>query len=488
MNDTLAQRFRFCTTLPSIPAIAMKVVALANDPYTDMVQVCNQIAYDPALSIKIIKAANSPLYKSRRAPENVRQAVSMLGTQAATMIALSFSITNSLMQHHANGSVGNNLFWRRTILTALAGRALAEKLHYKAPDDVFLAALLHDVGILAFDAMMTDEYAPVYANASSHEALLAAERATFGAGHDEIGYALLKRWGMPDYISHACLASHGQPGPQDSQSIITACVATSGYIADYFLAPKKEAAVSAAVNAAKCWLNLEHTALIEIIEIIKISLHPVEELFEITLVHPSELNGLMDEAKELIEMHSLMKMRDLEERSQRDTLTGAYNRGYFDNALRAEFDLSNRQGLPFTIAMIDIDHFKQINDKYGHPTGDAILVAVVREIFGQIRQDDIFARYGGEEFAVLLPGTSLLSSAKLLVRLKDCVANIAYAHEDGSVIKVTVSIGVVSNMDGGERFEHHADLMRAADQALYAAKHAGRNQIVVWNKTLPTVY
>ncbi|MDD2832775.1 MAG: diguanylate cyclase [Methylotenera sp.] len=488
MNDTLAQRFRFCTTLPSIPAIAMKVIALANDPYADMVQICNQITYDPALSIKIIKAANSPLYKSRRTPENVRQAVSMLGTQAAIMIALSFAITNSLIQHNASGSISNNLFWRRTILAALAGRALAEKLHYKTPDDVFLAALLQDVGILAFDAIMPEEYAAVYASAPSHDELLATERATFGAGHDEIGFALLKRWNMPDYIAHACLTSHGQPGPKDSQSVMTACVAVSGYIADYFLTPNKEDTISTAINAAKRWLDLDHAALIEIIEIIKIGLHPVEELFDITLVHPSALNGLMDEAKELIEMHSLMKMRDLEERSQRDTLTGAYNRGYFDNALQAEFDLSNRQGLPFTIAMVDIDHFKQINDKYGHPTGDAILVAVVREIFGQIRQDDVFARYGGEEFAVLLPGTSLLSSAKLLVRLKDCVANIAYVHEDGSVIKVTVSIGVVSNMDGGERFEHHADLMRAADQALYAAKHAGRNQIVVWNKTLPSVY
>jgi len=488
VDENLAKRFRFCTTLPSIPAVAIKVMELANDPYTDMIQICNQIAYDPALSIKIIKAANSPLYKSRRAPDNVRQAVSMLGTHAAIMIALSFSLTNSLMKHSAGHGANNNIFWRRTILSALASRALGEKLGYKTPDDLFLAALLQDIGILAFDAMMPEEYAPVFTAATSHDALLQAERASFGAGHDEVGYALLKRWSLPDYIAVACLASHGKPGPNDSESIITGCVATSGYIADCFLNPKAEGAVTAAANAAENWLGLDSAALTEIIEIIKIGLHPVEELFEISIIHPSELNGIIAEAKELLEMHTFIKMRDLEEESQRDALTGAYNRGYFDNALQREFDLSNRQGLPFTVAMIDIDHFKQVNDKYGHPAGDAILVAVVREIFGQIRQDDIFARYGGEEFAVILPGTSLLSSAKLLVRLKDSVANIAHEHEDGSIIKVTVSIGVVSNMDGGQRFEHHADLTRAADQALYAAKYAGRNQIVVWNKSLPSVY
>lgn len=487
MDETLAQRFRFCTTLPSIPAVAIKVIELANDPYSDMIQICNQISYDPALSAKIIKAANSPLYKSRRAPENVRQAVSMLGTHAATMIALSFSLTSALMKQ-SGSSNGSSYYWRRTILSALASRALGEKLSYKTPDDLFLAGLLQDIGILAFNAMMPEEYADLFTTASSHDDLLVAERAAFGAGHDEVGYMLLKQWNLPNYIATSCLASHSKPGPVESESVITSCVAVSGYIADYFLDSKDTDLLANAADAAKRWLDLNNAELIEIIEIMKIGMHPIEELFEINIIHPSELNGIMAEAKELLEMHTFIKMRDLEERSQRDALTGAYNRGFFDNALQREFDLSNRQGLPFTVAMIDIDHFKSINDKYGHPVGDAILIAVVREIFGQIRQDDIFARYGGEEFAVILPGTSLLSSAKLLVRLKDSISAITHQYEDGSEIKVTVSIGVVSNMDGGERFEHHADLIRAADQALYAAKHAGRNQIIVWNKSLPSVY
>lgn len=488
MDEKLAQRFRFCTTLPSIPAVAIKVIELANDPYTDLIQICNQISYDPALSAKIIKAANSPLYKSRRAPENVRQAISMLGTYAAIMIALSFSLTSSLMKQSGSENSSTSYFWRRTILSALASRALGERIGYKTPDDLFLAGLLQDIGVLAFDAMMPEEYAHIFATANNHDELLLAERAAFGSGHDEVGYELLKRWKLPDYIAMSCLASHSQPGPATSESVITGCIAVSGYIADYLLNPKDQRALSAAVDAAGRWLDLDNAALTEIIEIMKIGLHPVEELFEVNIIHPAELNGIVAEARELLEMHTFLRMRDLEERSQRDALTGAYNRGFFDNALQREFDLSNRQGLPFTVAMIDIDHFKNINDKYGHQVGDAILVAVVREIFGQIRQDDIFARYGGEEFAVILPGTSLLSSAKLLVRLKDSISAITHPCEDGSEIKVTVSIGVVSNMDGGERFEHQADLVKAADQALYAAKHAGRNQIVVWNKSLPSVY
>ena len=164
MDVNLEKRLRFCKTLPSIPAVAIKVIDLANDPYSDMIQICNCISYDPALSVKIIKAANSPLYKSRRSPDNIRQAVSMLGTHATIVIALSFSLTTSLMSQsdkHA-GTPNNNSYWRRTILSALASRALGERLGHKALDDLFLAGLLQDIGILAFDAMMPEEYVPIF--------------------------------------------------------------------------------------------------------------------------------------------------------------------------------------------------------------------------------------------------------------------------------------------------------------------------------------
>ena len=315
-----------------------------------------------------------------------------------------------------------------------------------------------------------------------------AERKAFGGGHDELGYALLKQWNLPDYISLSCLGSHGRPGPLEAEPTIPSCVAVSRHIADYFMHHGSQESLAEAVEAAKLWLGLDEMALMEVIDIMKVGLHPVEELFEISLYHPSELDGIMAEAKELLTMHIAVKMQELEEKSQRDALTGAHNRGYFDDALHREFDLSSKQNLPLTVALIDIDHFKKVNDAYGHPVGDSMLIAVVRAIFSQIRQDDILSRYGGEEFAVILPGTTLLSSAKLLVRLKDSIAAINHELEDGRIINITASIGVVANMDGNVRFDHQDDLIRAADQALYAAKHAGRNQIVVWNKSLPSVY
>ncbi len=487
MNSNLLQQLQFCDTLPSLPTIAIKIIELANDPHVDIIKVSHYISLDPALTAKILKLANSPLYKSRRSATNIRQAVCVLGTHAVITIALSFSLTSSLIKqsgnsHHALESIN---FWRRSIVSALACRALGEKLGLKIPDDLLIIGLLQDIGILAFDAMVPTEYESVFASASNHDALLKAERAAFGIGHDELGYALLKQWHLPDYISLACLASHSQPAPKEIGPAISGCVAVSGYIADYFLDPRETGRIAAATEAAQLWLALDSIALLEVINIMEAELKSVEALFEMTIHHPKHISGILSHAKELLMMQSLAKTRELEDRSQRDGLTGAYNRSYFDSTFEREFILSAQHNLPLTIALIDLDHFKNVNDQYGHLVGDSILIAAVRAIFGQIRQDDILSRFGGEEFALILPGSTLTSAAKLLLRIKNSVAEVRYKLDIHRFVKVTVSMGVAANMDGEMRFERPEDLIKAADLALYAAKHAGRNQIVEWSPSLP---
>jgi diguanylate cyclase (GGDEF)-like protein len=490
VNNNLTQRLRSCTTLPTLPAIALKIIDLANDPDADINKACQYIALDPALTAKILKTANSPIYKSRRTATNVRQAVSILGTHAVTVIALSFSLTNSLIkqsgQYHA--AFDNNNFWRRSITTALASRALGIKAGLVTLDDLFLAGLLQDIGILAFSAMMPEEYYEVFSSTKNHDELLQMERETFEVGHDELGHALLKKWHLPDYIAMACLTSHNQPPPKEIGPSIPACVAVSRHVADYFIDPGDTGKIAVATEAAKTWLNLDNIALMDVIDNMATELVVVEELFEITIHQPEEIAGIMAEAKELLAIQSLSKVRELEEKSQHDGLTGARNRGYFDETLQREFYLSSQHSLPLTIAMIDLDHFKKINDTYGHIAGDALLIATVRTIIGQIRQDDTLCRYGGEEFSLILPGTTLSAARKLLARLKDSIAAISHQLEDGRIVKVTASIGVAANMDGNTNFECPADLIKASDSALYAAKHAGRNQIIEWNNSLPTFH
>ncbi|SFE84185.1 GGDEF domain-containing protein [Nitrosomonas sp. Nm166] len=482
LDDKLKMRLNYCTTLPSLPAVAIKIIELANDPDADIRTVCQYISLDPVLSAKLLKTANTPLYKSRRIATNVRQAVSILGTHSVIVIALSFSLTHSLMKKPVpkQSAFDNDIFWRRSITSALACRALGEKLALNFLDDLFLAGLVQDIGILAYSVIMPEEYGKIFSSTSDHDVLLKTERETFGAGHDELGYELLHKWHIPDYIALSCITSHSQPEPKDLGPNLQSCVAVSRYLAEYFLYPQEAEKMTALTKAAQDWLALDNTALVDVIQLMEIGLKSVEELFDIN-IHHSEATEVLAEAKELLMIHNLSRMKELEEKSQRDGLTGAYNRVYFDETLRREFHLSAQYNLPLTIAIIDLDHFKQINDTYGHLAGDSLLVTVVRTIFAQIRQDDTLSRYGGEEFALILPGTTLTASRIIISRLKDAIAAIEYKLDDRYAIHITASIGVASNNEGAAHFQAPLDMIKAADSALYAAKHAGRNQIIEWS-------
>ena len=152
-----------------------------------------------------------------------------------------------------------------------------------------------------------------------------------------------------------------------------------------------------------------------------------------------------------------------------DGLTGAANRRAFDERLRHECELATSRGTPVSLVLMDIDHFKKINDTHGHQTGDEVLRQVVKRTRSRVRPDDLTARYGGEEFALLLPATSIDEACELAERVRQEVA----AHP--VPVPATVSLGVASWHDG---MESPDALVAAADQALYRAKQTGRDRVV----------
>lgn len=158
------------------------------------------------------------------------------------------------------------------------------------------------------------------------------------------------------------------------------------------------------------------------------------------------------------------------ELASRDPLTGVYNRMALDSALTREVDLAERQDLPLALLVIDIDHFKTFNDRYGHSFGDDVLVAVAQTIANTIRRSDLLFRYGGEEFIVLASHTGENGAMLLAERIRENIA--ALSSVRGRDMRVTVSIGAARLIPG----EQPQGLFGRADQALYSAKQAGRNR------------
>lgn len=166
----------------------------------------------------------------------------------------------------------------------------------------------------------------------------------------------------------------------------------------------------------------------------------------------------------------------LAESSRRDPLTGLGNRMHLDEQLPARLHLCARNGLPLVLAMVDIDHFKRVNDEHGHPVGDAALRAMAAELRAAFRrEDDLLARYGGEEFVVLLTGGSIEEAIAQLQAFRERIAA-ATLDAAGVPLQLTVSIGVQAVRPAvGDTPE---TLLQAADAALYVAKEAGRNRLV----------
>jgi two-component system cell cycle response regulator len=164
----------------------------------------------------------------------------------------------------------------------------------------------------------------------------------------------------------------------------------------------------------------------------------------------------------------------LHEEAHTDGLTKCFNKTYFNNALENEVKKSKVTGKPLTLIIFDLDHFKKLNDNYGHDAGDYVLKEKARLIRENgIRQGDIFARYGGEEFCILLPNTNLKQGFEIAERLRALVAKHEFIY-DGKRLPVTASIGIADYRPG---VDNGTDLFKRADTAVYKSKEGGRNQV-----------
>jgi diguanylate cyclase (GGDEF)-like protein len=160
--------------------------------------------------------------------------------------------------------------------------------------------------------------------------------------------------------------------------------------------------------------------------------------------------------------------------SIRDALTGLYNRRYLEEAMQMEERRSQRSGQPFGILMMDLDNFKQLNDRHGHDAGDYVLREFAQVLQRETRSGDIACRYGGEEFTVILPGATREASLQRARQLREALAASRFVHLGQDLGQVTVSIGVAAFPDNGREW---LAVLQQADQALYRAKEQGRDRV-----------
>ncbi len=176
------------------------------------------------------------------------------------------------------------------------------------------------------------------------------------------------------------------------------------------------------------------------------------------------------------------KEKQLFTQATRDPLTNCYNRRQFEELANKEIYKASRNSMVFTVAMIDADHFKNVNDTYGHATGDIVLKELAECCRKTLRESDIVARYGGEEFVILLPETSVEHAYTVCDRLREKIAEIEVSGVNGETVSFTVSMGLAESSVAADI----NSILTVADEALYIAKQTGRNRVVIGEKGMNT--
>jgi len=217
-------------------------------------------------------------------------------------------------------------------------------------------------------------------------------------------------------------------------------------------------------------------ALLASLQIQAIAVVLIAQLISVMMWHQYTRTVLLQRKLELSNAALLVKQQELERLAERDTLTGLYNRRKFLQLAQQELDRRARMPSDLCVLMVDLDYFKRVNDKYGHPMGDLVLQQVAARLAANVRSTDVLARIGGEEFIVLMPITERAGALHLAEKIRAAIGGQPLDLPGGLQVAMTTSLGVT-----GVQAQQQAplnSLYTAADQALYSAKAQGRNQVV----------
>ena len=489
----LPDAIRDANSLPSLPAVAIEVLRLTKDPNAEIDDLVKAVSADPAMSVKILKMANTPQYRRNREITSLPQAAVVLGLKTVKLLALSFSLANSLPRGDKNDRFDFAEYWRHSLTTAVAAQSLARLVKVPYGDEAFLAGLLMRFGQLVMATAIKDEYAAVIEQSDGRLPTSEVERDVLGYDYPMVGRFLLESWEFPRLLTDSvaeCVAFGDSCDGIEEDTVAVCKLLQVGNAVAVLVGEKgdKGGILKQLHELAAHNFGLSDEEVDDLVVNLQGKVRETADVLSVDLSGATEFSTIMDEARLQMLQVSLEAVADLtvaEERakdlhvaSRTDKLTGLPNRAHFDARLRDVIDarLQVRCSSAFGILMIDVDNFKLFNDRYGHAAGDQVLASVAKWISENTRATDFAARYGGEEFVVVLPNTSLSDLSSVAERLRLAVEDGVVKHKE-TAVSLTISIGgacicdVVAKSDG-------VALMELADQCLYQAKDGGRNRCV----------
>ena len=477
-----------CVNLPTLPGIALKIIEAYQKPEPDIQEIGDLLTTDPPLTAKILKIVNSCFYGLPTKIASVHHAIKLLGGKAIKNLALSFTLIQTL-QSNQYESIDYKRFWKKSLVGATATKLLSEKLEPDHADDAFILGLLQDIGVLMLGYCVPRQYALVLNEVGKTSNIdPQAESQVIGINHQDIGEYLTKSWGLPNTF-YLPIGYHHTPDklPPAQSSVIkrTRILHLSSLFIDLLSEHNR------ALNLWKLKETVEDFGFATQIDVNEIwdeiceQIQQIFPVFDLEVDRDEYLKIIEDARAELsmlsVEMihNSVQQSKEVETLKQqvvRDSMTQLFNHQHFRQLLQSEIARAERYKRPLSLIFGDIDHFKAINDTFGHLAGDRVIKALATKLRMETRVSDHAARYGGEEFAVILTETTIEDAEVIAERLRSEIESMEIIF-DGQSIWTKLSFGIAGMSDTKKATMD--ELIGRADKALYQAKEQGGNRCII---------
>jgi len=472
-----------------VVVVATQIIQTALKPDVALTDLAKLAESDPGFALRVLAIVNSAAFSRAHRVGEVRQACALLGVRGLRNIALGLVISDMI----PTGDVGKLLF-AISIRRAVAARLIAQALGDRAPDDAFTAGMFLEVALLGRARDDIDGAARVAKMPALHRPVV--ERAYGNEPHPLEGAKLGAELGLPDEIVEAVAHHHDAAPPVSKIAKIAWAAERAAAVWEGGHVEKSRADAVAAMQL----IGLQTAAIDDLMTKIPVLVMSTAAAFDRQVVEQPALDKLAADAHaQLVEMNNAyaMLVRRLEalviEKDQltlelqhangelanlaaTDSLTQLPNKRAFSEVLARELALADRNASSLSLLMVDVDHFKVVNDTWGHAMGDVVLSHLADLLRAALRTSDFAARYGGEEFVVLLPCTAEQGAILVAERIRASLANNPIDTPKGP-LDVRASLGVASLTGPGCR-EAAKSFFARADGALYEAKNSGRNRVV----------
>ncbi|MER3415318.1 MAG: hypothetical protein C4297_03770 [Gemmataceae bacterium] len=482
--------------LPPPPGLAVRVMDMASRPDCSLDDLARLIQLDPVTAGKILKLVNSAFFSLPRAVVAVDRAVNLLGLRTVRALVLSLSLPG--LYQKTLSSDFSRRFWRSSILGAILARELARKTKRPDPEDDMIAALLRDLGMIILQQVHPEQYARILEQPAS--VLLRQqcqlEEKEWGVNHADVSAYLLHCWRLPEDITEPIRYHHHPEAVGRTDSAVatrTWLTAFASRVVEWMEHPEEAELASTVRDLAANHFGMTPAQLAEFLKPIDGKAKELAQFMTVDIDN-ERLTHVVGRAVEQLSQLALVNAEDtlrtreeahrwkqtaqrFQRAAMRDPLTGLFNRAFLEEALATEFKRARRRCSVLGFLFIDLDNFKQLNDRYGHPFGDQVLRDVAALLQRESREGDIVARYGGDEFCILLSDTSESAVATVAQRLCHVIPQ-QHIRWGSYTAQVNTSIGGAVCLPQRCHFTWQ-EMLTAADRAMYAAKTLGRNQVQI---------